>query len=240
MDVASAEGTQRVTTEIAVRDVFIAGLGDSIASGEGNPDRAVALSDTGFCFRSYIGAGWNYYRPGRAGFKGDKSCEGSPGSASNALSAWQRWQPLSIAVAFATIAIVKLWTPLNRRVPAMLVGVVAGTVLAHVAMGAMPALPVLKTVPALPGAVPALSAPDLSIETIRKLFSAILVMTMLKSIEAVAISPMRLVVTASEPSVVNGSSQMREALLTSSGAASVSARKIESKQDASAFLAHSI
>ncbi len=89
--VAGSDTPLRVATDIEVRDVFIAGLGDSIASGEGNPDRAVALSDTGFCFRSYIGAGWNYYRPGRAGFKGDKSCEGSPGSASNALSAWQRF-----------------------------------------------------------------------------------------------------------------------------------------------------
>ena len=29
-----------LSAEIAVRDIFIAGLGDSIASGEGNPDRA--------------------------------------------------------------------------------------------------------------------------------------------------------------------------------------------------------
>ena len=40
VDVSSADGSQRVSTEIAVRDIFIAGLGDSIASGEGNPDRA--------------------------------------------------------------------------------------------------------------------------------------------------------------------------------------------------------
>ena len=50
-------GQQRVFTEIAVRDIFIAGLGDSVASGEGNPDRPVALSDEGFCFRSYLGNG---------------------------------------------------------------------------------------------------------------------------------------------------------------------------------------
>ena len=37
------EAPQRVSTEIAVRDIFIAGLGDSIASGEGNPDRPIAL-----------------------------------------------------------------------------------------------------------------------------------------------------------------------------------------------------
>src|SRR3954452_23860503 len=42
VEVSSAEAPQRVTAEIMVRDIFIAGLGDSIASGEGNPDRAIA------------------------------------------------------------------------------------------------------------------------------------------------------------------------------------------------------
>ena len=56
VDVSSGpDAPQRVTTEIKVRDIFIAGLGDSIASGEGNPDRPIALSDEGFCFRSYLG-----------------------------------------------------------------------------------------------------------------------------------------------------------------------------------------
>src|SRR5664279_4454272 len=68
---AGSEPPQRISTEIAVRDIFIAGLGDSIASGEGNPDRAIALSDEGFCFRNYLsGASAQYYRPSRAGFKG--------------------------------------------------------------------------------------------------------------------------------------------------------------------------
>src|SRR3982075_2664722 len=49
------EAPQRVATEIMVRDIFIAGLGDSIASGEGNPDRPIALADEGFCFRYYLG-----------------------------------------------------------------------------------------------------------------------------------------------------------------------------------------
>ena len=40
VDVSSADAPVRLSTEIAVRDIFIAGLGDSIASGEGNPDRA--------------------------------------------------------------------------------------------------------------------------------------------------------------------------------------------------------
>ena len=65
---------QRAATEIAVRDLLIAGLGDSIAAGEGNPDRPVALSDEGFCFRRF-GTGSEYYRPGRATFTGDRTCE---------------------------------------------------------------------------------------------------------------------------------------------------------------------
>src|SRR5215470_626853 len=36
---SGAEPTQRISTGIRVRDILIAGLGDSIASGEGNPDR---------------------------------------------------------------------------------------------------------------------------------------------------------------------------------------------------------
>ena len=91
VDVASGpDAPQRISTEIMVRDIFIAGLGDSIASGEGNPDRAIALSDEGFCFRSYLGtAGAQYYRPSRAGYKGGRACE-----APDSLQVWQRQSAL--------------------------------------------------------------------------------------------------------------------------------------------------
>ena len=91
VDVSSgAETPQRVSTRIRVRDIFIAGLGDSIASGEGNPDRAVALSDEGFCFRYYLGsASAQYYRPSRAGYKGGRACE-----APDSLANWQRYGAL--------------------------------------------------------------------------------------------------------------------------------------------------
>ena len=45
-----------VSTEIEVRDLLIAGLGNSVAAGEGNPDRPIALADEGFCFRRFLGA----------------------------------------------------------------------------------------------------------------------------------------------------------------------------------------
>ena len=91
VDVSSGpEAPQRVATEIMVRDIFIAGLGDSIASGEGNPDRPITLSDEGFCFRSYLGtAGGQYYRPSRAGYKGGRACE-----APDSLPVWQRQSAL--------------------------------------------------------------------------------------------------------------------------------------------------
>ena len=87
---SGSDATQRISAEIRVRDIFIAGLGDSIASGEGNPDRAVALSDEGFCFRYYLGsASAQYYRPSRAGYKGGRACE-----APDSLSNWQRYGAL--------------------------------------------------------------------------------------------------------------------------------------------------
>ena len=90
VDVSSSEGGQRVSAEISVRDIFIAGLGDSIASGEGNPDRPIALSDEGFCFRSYLGtASSQYFRPSRAGYKGGRACE-----APDTLQVWQKQSAL--------------------------------------------------------------------------------------------------------------------------------------------------
>jgi hypothetical protein len=79
VDIARNDGaSDRASTDILVRDLLIAGLGDSIASGDGNPDRAVALTDDGFCFRRFGGGGGNeYFRPGRAGYRGAKACDAS-------------------------------------------------------------------------------------------------------------------------------------------------------------------
>ncbi len=94
----------------------------------------------------------------------------------------------AVIAAGATVLAALLWRPLNRWVPAMLVAVVAGTLVA-MALGAwMPQWPKLATVQALPGALPPLSWPDLSIDTVRSLFGATLVMTLLALTEAVAIA----------------------------------------------------
>ncbi|MFL5087361.1 MAG: hypothetical protein ACJ8FP_21290 [Xanthobacteraceae bacterium] len=91
-DIPLPDGTiKRATAEILVRDVLIAGLGDSVASGEGNPDRPIALADEGFCFRRFLGTTRSdYFRPGRAGYRGNRTCEGSAASASTDQEDWAR------------------------------------------------------------------------------------------------------------------------------------------------------
>ena len=88
VDVGLPDGTaQRLTADIAVRDFLIAGLGDSIAAGEGNPDQPIVLDDEGFCFRRFLSATTReYFRPGRANFKGSKACD----TTQTPLSDWSR------------------------------------------------------------------------------------------------------------------------------------------------------
>ena len=89
VDITASGKTTRTSTEILVRDLLIAGLGDSVASGEGNPDRPVTLADEGFCFRQFIATGASeYFRPGRAGYQGEKACGGAQGDADRV--AWAR------------------------------------------------------------------------------------------------------------------------------------------------------
>ncbi|MGD9923271.1 MAG: hypothetical protein AB7V13_17780 [Pseudorhodoplanes sp.] len=93
VDVGLPDGTaQRVIAEITVKDLLIAGMGDSVAAGEGNPDRAIALDDGGFCFRRFLaGSTSEYFRPGRSGFKGSKACDPALSSSSGNSSAdWSK------------------------------------------------------------------------------------------------------------------------------------------------------
>ena len=81
------EPIRRAMEDMAVRDLLIAGLGDSVASGDGNPDRPVALTDEGFCFRRFDAARQTeFFRPGRVGFRGDRSCD--LGSAADDRDSW--------------------------------------------------------------------------------------------------------------------------------------------------------
>ena len=97
-------------------------------------------------------------------------------------------QPAAPLVGAITVLTILLRRPLNRWVPAMLAAVVAGSLAAWLIGRTLPQWPPLATVGALPGALPPLTLPDLSPETIRLLFSATLVMTLLGLTEAVAIA----------------------------------------------------
>ncbi len=89
-------GVDSVSTEIEVEDLLIAGMGDSVAAGEGNPDRPIALADEGFCFRRFLGAvRGEYFRPSRLGYKSDKACDDNPAGSAASTADWNshgaRW-----------------------------------------------------------------------------------------------------------------------------------------------------
>ena len=91
-------------------------------------------------------------------------------------------------VGVLTIGAVLLWRPLNRWIPAMLAGVMIGSFAAWLLTQHVPRWPPLPTVEALPGALPPISMPHLSVDVIRALFGATMVMTLLALTEAVAIA----------------------------------------------------
>jgi sulfate permease, SulP family len=104
------------------------------------------------------------------------------------LMRWQEINPAALIVSVLTVVLVIMARPLSRWLPAMLVAVVGGAVGAWLLARAMPRWPALAAVPPLPGALPALSWPDLRIDTVRSLFGATLVMTLLALTEASAIA----------------------------------------------------
>ena len=105
-----------------------------------------------------------------------------------ALAQLRNVAPSAPLTGLLTIGAVLAWRPLNRQVPAMLVGVTVGSVAAWLFAQHVPDWPRLQTVEALPGALPPLSLPDLSLDTLRALFAATMVMTLLALTEAVAIA----------------------------------------------------
>jgi SulP family sulfate permease len=105
-----------------------------------------------------------------------------------AVAAFGQTQPLALLAGASTVLVAVLARPWNRVVPAMLVAVVGGTLVSLGAAALWPQAPRLATVSALPGALPPLSWPDLSLETVRALFGATLVMTLLALTEAAAIA----------------------------------------------------
>jgi len=99
-----------------------------------------------------------------------------------------QWQLTAPVLVLLTLITIRIWRPLNRYIPAMLVAVIFGSVAALMMETSFPFIEAFKKVQDLPGAFPPISIPDLSIETLQKLFSAALIMTLLASTEAMAIA----------------------------------------------------
>ena len=97
-----------------------------------------------------------------------------------------QWQ--SITLVIVTLSIIRLWRPLNRYVPSMLIAVIIGAIAAILIELAFPLMNQFKRVSDIPGAFPPLSMPDLSPSTLQQLFAATLIMTLLASTEAMAIA----------------------------------------------------
>lgn len=97
-------------------------------------------------------------------------------------------QPAAVIAGVSTIAVAILAQPISRKVPAMLVAVVAGALVALALQWLVPQWPPLAAVGALPGALPPLSFPDLRPSTLASLAVPTMVMTLLALTEATAIA----------------------------------------------------
>jgi sulfate permease, SulP family len=97
----------------------------------------------------------------------------------------QLW-PLGLAV--SVLAVLRLWRSFNRIVPAMLVAVVVGSLVAILLERWVGSALEFRRVGTIPAAIPPFSLPDLRLDTIQQLFGAVLVMVLLASTEAMAIA----------------------------------------------------
>jgi SulP family sulfate permease len=94
----------------------------------------------------------------------------------------------SVVVAGATVAACFLAKPWNHRMPYLLVGIIAGSLVAALLRSFTEAGAALGFVGRLPDVLPPFSLPDLSLDTVRSLLLPALVMTLLALAEAVSIA----------------------------------------------------
>ena len=86
-----------------------------------------------------------------------------------------------------TLIVMRVWRPLNRFVPAMLIAVIVGSGIAFLIEQSISAGFTFRRVTPIPAAIPPLSFPDFQMSTISALFGPALVMVLLASTEAMAI-----------------------------------------------------
>lgn len=99
-----------------------------------------------------------------------------------------QWRPQVLILVLITLVTMRLWKPLNRWIPAMLVAVIVGSIALVILERYVAEFSGIRKVSAIPGALPPLSYPVLSLEHLQLLFGPVLVMTLLASTEAMAIA----------------------------------------------------
>lgn len=99
-----------------------------------------------------------------------------------------QWRPQVLTLVLITLVTMRLWKPLNRWIPAMLVAVIVGSIALVILERYVAEFSGIRKVSAIPGALPPLSYPVLSLEHLQLLFGPVLVMTLLASTEAMAIA----------------------------------------------------
>jgi SulP family sulfate permease len=107
-----------------------------------------------------------------------------------AISAIQQGmvQPLAPLLVLITLVVMRIWRPLNRKIPAMLIAVIAGSFAALAIERWLGDGFTFRRVSAIPGAIPPLSMPDFQLATLQLLFGPVMVMVLLASTEAMAIA----------------------------------------------------
>ena len=99
-----------------------------------------------------------------------------------------QWRPQVLVLVLITLVTMRLWRPLNQWIPAMLIAVIVGSIALLVLEQYFTEFSGIRKVSAIPGALPPLSYPVLSLEHLQILFGPVLVMTLLASTEAMAIA----------------------------------------------------
>jgi sulfate permease, SulP family len=99
-----------------------------------------------------------------------------------------KWRPEVLALVLVTLISMRLWKPLNKWVPAMLISVIIGSLALLILEKYFISFHDIRRVSGIPGALPPLSYPHLSVAHLQILFGPVLVMTLLASTEAMAIA----------------------------------------------------
>ena len=99
-----------------------------------------------------------------------------------------KWRPEVLGLVLITLLAMRLWKPFNKWIPAMLVAVIIGSVSLVLLEHYFPSFTQIRKVGAIPGALPPISYPVISLDHLQILFGPVLVMTLLASTEAMAIA----------------------------------------------------